>query len=89
MVSRIAALVCCVLVLLVLLIKGGIDAAVGGAILLLIPFLIIWCAEGLSDYLGGAGRGVITSTSPEWLVALFGWGFLIGAVWHLFTGLPH
>ena len=55
-------------------------AVIPGMMILLIPPLgLIWFAEDLSEMTGYVGKGgTIDQSSPEFLIAAFGWLVLIG-----------
>jgi hypothetical protein len=58
---------------------------------LLIPLGLIWFSELLGSAHGKMGHGVIESNSPGWMVAGFGWIFLLAvtiAVAHDYLQIP-
>ena len=59
------------------------NQAAGAAVIyvligLLFPLAMIWFPDELGDMTGAVRGGYIDRPSPGWLVAAFGWFFLVG-----------
>lgn len=77
--SKIAALVLVLFYTLIAIITIGTTAVFGVLLLLVPPLALIWYSEELSEFTGYIGRGTtIHQTSPEFLIAAFGWLVLLG-----------
>ncbi|MDV6034720.1 MAG: hypothetical protein F9B45_32435 [Phycisphaera sp. RhM] len=78
-VPKIMALTFAAIYVAVSTVIGGFPAAVTCAILQLPAIGLICFADGLSDFTGYVGKGgTVDQSSPEFLIAGFGWILLIG-----------
>lgn len=77
--SKIAALCLVIVYTSISVFMAGFVAIPGMMILLVPPLGLIWFAEDLSEFTGYVGKGgTIDQSSPEFLIAAFGWLVLLG-----------
>ena len=77
--SKIVALCLVIVYTAISVFMAGFAAIPGMMILLIPPLGLIWFAEALSEMTGYVGKGgTINQSSPEFLIAAFGWLVLIG-----------
>ncbi|MCS7470907.1 hypothetical protein NZK35_29995 [Stieleria sp. ICT_E10.1] len=84
-ISKIVALSLAVIYTAIAVAMAG-PAAIPGMLILLVPPLgLIWFADELSEFTGYVGKGgTIDQSSPEFLIAAFGWLVLFGLPIYLF-----
>ena len=84
-VSKIVALCLALIYTAIAVAMTGFAAIPGMMILLVPPLGLIWFAEDLSEFTGYVGKGgTIDQSSPEFLIAAFGWLVLIGLPIYMF-----
>ncbi|WP_144054896.1 hypothetical protein [Rhodopirellula europaea] len=77
--SKIAALCLVIVYTSISVFMAGFVAIPGMMILLVPPLGLIWFAEDLGEFTGYVGKGgTVDRSSPEYLIAAFGWLVLLG-----------
>jgi hypothetical protein len=77
LVSRALSLLIALFYFVGTVIGGGPKLIIPCAAILFFPLYCIWFSEGLGEYTGWTSKGMITSKTPDWMIAGAGWIVLL------------
>ncbi|MCE5313713.1 MAG: hypothetical protein ABFD49_10890 [Armatimonadota bacterium] len=84
-ISRIGSVAIALIYLIVVWCRTGISGAEAVLLLVAAPLFMIWCSDTIGSFTLPAEYHSIDKPTPGWLIAGFGWLFLLfPAVWWFF-----